>query len=459
MDRTSLLTKEFDCRQLNDRSQRQKITENFIRDLLNLMPMRGTVEKALFAMGDADRAQAIESAIDVLDENTFELRKRTLNFSQDINILKSEVEKIVEDKDFAFNRIVEIINELKDQLTYRPIQRIHEIPPPPRDFTGRTEELDELLEQVNAKGVTISGIHGMGGIEKTVLAQKFAQLIEHKYIDAQFYLDLKGISPKALTRIEAMAHVIQGFEPDIELPENDQQIAGLYRSVLNDKNIILFMDNAANAKHVAPLIPPDGYFLLVTSRQHFVLEGIFTKNLNILSRKDAASFLLKISNRIGEYFERIAQLCGYLLLALGFAGSTLAVRTDLSPENYVTKLDDTQKRLKEIDKFTEYTSETLGVEGSLHLSYELLDEKLQEFWRLLPVFPNTFYENTVAEIFNINISKTQDWLNELIRFSMLDFKVENSFYSVHDLLHIFADSQLKDKEKKEIHRKHGEYFR
>ena len=45
---------------------------------------------------------------------------------------------------------------------------------PPADFTGRADELKELLAAVKTGGVTISGLQGLGGVGKTALALKLA---------------------------------------------------------------------------------------------------------------------------------------------------------------------------------------------------------------------------------------------------------------------------------------------
>lgn len=43
-------------------------------------------------------------------------------------------------------------------------RRLHGLPPPPRDFTGRRAELAELEAQLVTGGATISGLRGMGGV-------------------------------------------------------------------------------------------------------------------------------------------------------------------------------------------------------------------------------------------------------------------------------------------------------
>jgi hypothetical protein len=88
-----------------------------------------------------------------------------------------------------------------------PPPALHQLPPPPRDFVGRSREMTELLQALETSGVTISGLQGLGGIGKTALALKLAACLKPKYPDAQFYLDLKGASKQPLSASEAMAHV------------------------------------------------------------------------------------------------------------------------------------------------------------------------------------------------------------------------------------------------------------
>src|SRR6266567_2626531 len=87
------------------------------------------------------------------------------------------------------------------------VPALHQLPAPPADFTGRKEELEELFQAVKTGGVTISGLQGLGGVGKTALALKLAEQLKPDYPDAQFYLDLKGLT-QPLTPRDAMAYVI-----------------------------------------------------------------------------------------------------------------------------------------------------------------------------------------------------------------------------------------------------------
>ena len=312
--------------------------------------------------------------------------------------------------------------------------RLHEAPRPPADFTGREDELKELLAAIEAGGVTISGLQGMGGIGKTVLALKLVELLKPRYSDAQFFLDLKGVSTQPLTVAEALAHVVRAYHPVAQLPESESELRGLYLSVLDGQRALLLMDNAATAAQVEPLIPPAGCLLLVTSRQHFTVPGLAAKNLDTLRATDARDLLLTIAPRIETQAEEIAARCGYLPLALRLAATAMVTYRNLSPADYVRRLRDRQQRLQLIN-------------ASLSLSYELLSDALRERWRWLAVFPDTFAGDAAAAVWQVKVDQAQDILGELMATSMVEWNETSGRYRLHDLGRLFADAKLSAEER------------
>jgi len=325
------------------------------------------------------------------------------------------------------------------------LRALHQLPPPPGDFTGRVEELADLSTNFE-RGVQISGLQGQGGIGKTALALKLAERLKPRYPDAQFYLDLRGASQQhPLSTAEAMAHVIRAYHPTAKLPDDEAQLGALYQSVLDGKRALLLMDNARDAAQVLPLIPPAGCVLVVTSRQHFTLPGLYAKDLNALPPEDARTLLLNIAPRIGEHADEIARLCGRLPLALRLAASALAERKDLSAADYARRLTDSRQRLKLI-------------EASLKLSYDLLSAELQQRWRALAVFPVTFDAAAAAFVWGTDADAAQDALGELIKYSLLDWDDATARYGLHDLARLFADSRLSNEERYDAQVRHAQYY-
>jgi tetratricopeptide (TPR) repeat protein len=325
------------------------------------------------------------------------------------------------------------------------VSALHQLPPPPADFTGREAEIAELLVALEDASLSISGLQGMGGVGKTALALKLAEKIVERYPDGQFYLDLRGVSPQPLTPAEAMAHVIHSYHPGTKLPESEVELRGIYLSVLHGQRVLLLMDDARDKKQVERLIPPAGCRLLVTSRQYFTLPGLFAKSLDCLLPEDACKLLLTIAPRIGELAADIAQLCGYLPFALRLAASAIAERRNIRPTDYTRQLADTQKRLELI-------------EASLSLSYEILSEELRQRWRTLAVFPDSFDEAAAAAVWDTEGEKARDTLSELFAFSLVEWNETAGRYRLHDLAQVFADSRMSEAERDGVRRLHAQHF-
>jgi hypothetical protein len=381
------------------------------------------------------------------------------------------------DRDDAFLNVVEGIRKALDEMGHgfpsipfenlaaasdMPVpvlNALHQLPTPPADFTGRAGELKELLVEVNTGGVTISGLQGLGGVGKTALALKLAEQLKPDYPDAQFYLDLKGVSPQPLTPRDAMAYIVRAWHPTAQLPEKEEEVAALYRSVLDGKRALLLMDNARDAQQVAPLRPPAGCLLLVTSRKHFTLPGLLEKNLDTLPPLDARDLLLRIAPRLKkektEQVDELARLCGYLPLALRAVASALQEKKNISPAYYATRLKVTEKHLvlKEIDP-----SLQKSVGAALQSSYDLLSDDLRQKFRFLSVFPDTFDQAAAAAVCDIPPQSTQEALGELLAYSLVEFDEISKRYSLHDLVSLFADQLLNAEERYSAQERHTGHY-
>src|SRR5262245_54849295 len=96
--------------------------------------------------------------------------------------------------------------------------RTFTIPSPPRDFTGRTKEIDDLIKLLTeSKRAVISGLTGMGGVGKSTLASFVAQKVASIFPDAALWIDMQGMADTPLAPTDAMRQVILAFSPAADL--------------------------------------------------------------------------------------------------------------------------------------------------------------------------------------------------------------------------------------------------
>jgi tetratricopeptide (TPR) repeat protein len=319
------------------------------------------------------------------------------------------------------------------------VRSVHQIPEPPANFRGRQEELEELTAAIQGSGVTTASIRGLGGIGKTALALKLAHELAPDYPDAQIFIDLRGTtSPLAPT--DVMGHVIHTFHPQTQLPVAESERSALYRSVLHGKKALLLLDDAADGDQVKPVLPPGSCALLVTSRNRFRLPGMHALDLDVLLADQARDLLCSIAPRIGDSAAEIAELCGFVPLALELAASALAEREDLAPADYVRRLQDERRRLDLVD-------------ASHSLTYDLLDQRLQRLLARLSVFSIPFERGAAAAVWEMDLDAALDSLGDLLRYSMIDWRENVERYDLYGLARLFAYRKLEEiEDPRPVHR-------
>jgi len=334
--------------------------------------------------------------------------------------------------------------------TKAPIPR--QIPPPPRDFKGREQDIRDILSSFE-RGAAITGFRGMGGVGKTALALVLAEKIKDKFPDGQIFIDMRGTSTNpnlpALKPEEAMAHVIRAYNPADRPPENINELRGLYHSILSGKHTLLLLDNASDATQVEPLLPPTGCSLIITSRLKFTIPGLAEKDLDVMPAEEARQLLLSIAPRIGERANELAKLCGYLPLALRNAARALSEKKDLKITEYEQRLKDKVARLE-------------LVKGSFSLSYDLLSPARRKQWSRLSVFPEDFDRNAAAAVLKMAPGPSAETLSDLVRWSLVDYIPtacsEDGRYKLHDLSRLFAESCLEECEIAYAKQRHSNYY-
>lgn len=365
--------------------------------------------------------------------------------------VNDETERETETTNLTDQDMNRALTETLPELSESPItvaNPLNQLPPPLPEFAGRSFELAELMAARSNPENKVLSLQGLGGVGKTTLALKLAHQLAPHYPDAQLFIDLKGASPKPLSVAEAQSHIIRAYLPAARLPENEAELGKLYQSVLSGKRALLLFDNAANTQQVAPLLADNGCLLIVTSRQHLSLHGMFASRLDNLPSSEAQDLLRRLLPSIGEQTARLSELCGNLPLALRLAASALTQNPELNVEEYAARLARWQTQ----------ESSRRPVDAVLRASYEMLVPGLRKLWRTLAVFNDTLDVNAAAAVWKIHPERAANALDRLMAYSLVERNRATGRYRLHDLMTLFAESSLNGQERAIARHHHAAHY-
>lgn len=360
------------------------------------------------------------------------------------------------------NNIIGNNNKIIINTEENKLPSLHQLPPRITDFTGRKTLVDEILRDIEeSKGAIINSMTGMGGVGKTALGLEIAHNLSEKYPDGQIFLDLKGTTTP-LSAKDIMRHVILSFEPTADVRTLDEaNLAKVYLSVLHDKKVLIYFDNARSGEQISNLQPPTSCIMFITSRWVFPLVGLKNHKVGIFTEEEAIAFLKELCPRINEE-ERTALswACGHLPLALRIAGSFLQVNIDWQANQYLERLTDSKNRLKALQESRKEAemAEEFDLISTFDLSYNQLAVNEQRAWRLISVFQASFHLEAAAYLLGINKNEAQKLLGTFRRYSLLEFNESLIRYEFHDLLNEFAQAKIKKDEAKLAKSKHSIYY-
>jgi tetratricopeptide (TPR) repeat protein len=231
------------------------------------------------------------------------------------------------------------------------------------DFTGRSDQVQRLLDllagprRVGSPGaVVVAAVIGAGGLGKTTLAVHAAHLLRSQYPDGQLYANLLGAARLPVTPSEVLARFLRdlGIEPG-RIPADAEERAAHYRSLLNDRKVLIVLDDAKDAAHVRPLLPGSASCaVLVTTRNRMPdLAGGRVVDLDVLNDAEAWEMFAGIIGQDRAKAEpeatgAVLTACAGLPLAIRIAGARLTARSNWTVRNLARRLADERRRLDEL---------------------------------------------------------------------------------------------------------------
>ncbi|MEV6212382.1 tetratricopeptide repeat protein [Kitasatospora sp. NPDC051914] len=345
-------------------------------------------------------------------------------------------------------------------------------PPPalPPGFTGREEDLEELLGFLApaadsgtgtgaaelGQAVVVASVLGMGGMGKTTLALAagHAALKRGLFTDVLF-LDLHGYDDAPTDAAHALDTALRALGTDPEqIPPDADQRAALYRTQLDARahhgeRVLVLADNASTAGQVHPLVPPDGpHRLLVTSRDDFAAAlSARLVDLDVLAPDRAVELMgtalrlvLPKDGRVEadpDGTARVAELCEYLPLALQIAAAQLAADRALKPARLAADLEVLGDRLDLLEDGQR------AVRTVLERSYKRLTPTHAELFRLLALNPGPDLSTDTAAAAT-GITKLKDVRTRLValsKASLIRQDPDTGRWRMHDLVRAYATEQ------------------
>ena len=310
--------------------------------------------------------------------------------------------------------------------------------------------LPRLVDQAG-QAIVISAIGGLAGIGKTALAIQWAHQIADRFPDGQLYVNLRGYDPSLppMPAAEAVRLLLDAFGiPAGQIPASTEAQAGLYRSVLAGKKVLIVADNAASAAQVRPLLPGSGGSLVVvTSRSK--LEGLVATDgavplwLDVLTSAEACDLLARVlgADRIGaepEAASQVIELCGRLPLALAITAARAATRPQLPLAVLAAELADAAGRL---DALQAGGDPLASVRAALDSSYLQLSADAARLFRLLGLHPGPDVSAPAAAgLAGLPGHMAARQLAELTGASLIARDVAGR-YALHDLVRLYAAEQ------------------
>lgn len=303
-------------------------------------------------------------------------------------------------------------------------------------------------------------LHGLGGVGKTALAQKFAERIRKEY-DTHIYLDLLGMSASPLSPDDVMTQILREFDPNIPDGIAMEKLQDQYVSLVNRERILLLLDNARDDQQVVPLNKSNNSCLLVTSRESSFLMGAKIRKIEQMTSEDAKALLFSIAGE--ERFEgrgdELAHLAGYLPMALLPLAALLAKNYMEDAAELVQKY---QTRKERLSLSNPSYRDNITVYASFDLSYETLSDELRRYWRQLAVFPGDFHNGGPAYVWNVETKeKLDDSLKRLCQHNLLNGNKDTERYRLHDLARDYLNEKIRensDEELRHVNQRHSEYY-
>ncbi|MFG2340887.1 tetratricopeptide repeat protein [Streptomyces yangpuensis] len=318
-------------------------------------------------------------------------------------------------------------------------------------FIGRDAELTALLEAIRPDRATASRVglvSGPAGVGKTelLLHAAHAALAQGWFPGGALSIDLQGYTDglPPLTPDEALGRLLHRLGLPVDaVPGHVKDRSAVYRERLQDRSVLVLLDNAVDSSQIHSLLPSGTCAALVTSRHRLpALDDAHRITLNPLEQQSACKLFLAASapdaeaetekQAVRSYARKIAAQCGGLPLALRVAAARVRGEPVWQFAELAGWLDDERKRLVELDD-GERT-----VTAAFRSSYDRLGDDRRLLFALCGLHPGPRIDaHAAAALADLPVRDVRRLMQDL-RNSHLVTADGAGHYRLHDLLHAYA---------------------
>jgi DNA-binding SARP family transcriptional activator len=348
----------------------------------------------------------------------------------------------------AYDRLLHQRTQPARTASPSPLPRPAQLPPDLPFFSGR----DDLIAEARAAvarpgGPAVLAIDGMPGIGKTALAVHLAHEFAAGYPDGQLYVDLRGYDGRepAMSPAEALRGFLGSLGvPQEGIPAELHAQAGMYRSSLAGRRLLIVLDNCRDAEQIRHLLPGSpGCLVIVTSRSRLstllTTAGAHPLPVGLPSVDEARAVLLGPlgAGRVAAdpaAIDAIIASCGRLPLALAVVAARAASLPRTPPAQIAAELAQAPGSL---DGFDDDDPQT-GLRAVFSWSYQALSAPAARLFRLLPIHPGPDISIAgAAGLAGVPLRSGRALIGELSRAHLISEDLPGR-YRTHDLLLAYA---------------------
>jgi tetratricopeptide (TPR) repeat protein len=335
------------------------------------------------------------------------------------------------------------------------------LPLPSSAFVGRQGvlgQLSRILVQPNPVSRKRVLLHGVGGIGKTTIAQRWIEDNQGSFPDGILQVDVKGFHPQdepmPADRILRILLRALGVPPE-QLPLELEELSAVYLQQTDNKAICILIDNARAASQVTYAMPAGSTAAFIATSRKVIpamtLHGAETIDISSLSSEESFDLFAQILGRdkMAQPLRELHQIVNYcqgLPLAIAIAASRIKTHPNYPLNLYLTEISAAASRLDALDE----DDQSASIRAVLETSHKVLSPDAATLFHSLGVAPGAdISRSAIVALTGWDTQCTGRAIRELVNASLVIHTLADR-YMLHDLVRLYAKETSNTLESQEL---------